>query len=84
MAGREYLRRYPSRVRTAVLRAAVAPERSWAVYHGRNTHQALDRLFTLCAADARCHAAFLAAGSLAGLDLSCAERVAMPAFPGPI
>lgn len=58
MAGREYLRRYPSRVRTAVLRAAVAPERSWAVYHGRNTHQALERLFTLCAADARCHAAY--------------------------
>lgn len=57
MAGREYLRRYPSRVRTAVLRAAVAPERSWAVYHGRNTHQALERLFALCAADARCHAA---------------------------
>lgn len=58
MAGREYLRRYPSRVRTAVLRAAVAPERSWAVYHGRNTHQALERLFTLCAAEAHCHAAY--------------------------
>jgi hypothetical protein len=26
-------------------------------------------------------AAFLASGSLAGLDLSCADRVAMPAFP---
>src|SRR6185295_11306632 len=58
MAGREYMRRYPSRVRAAVLRAAVAPERSWAVYHGRNTHQALERLFALCAADARCHAAY--------------------------
>ncbi len=58
MTGREYLRRYPSRVRTAVLRAAVAPERSWAAYHGRNTHQALERLFALCAADARCHAAY--------------------------
>jgi len=58
MAGREYLRRHPSRVRTAVLRAAVAPERSWAVYHGRNTHQALERLFALCAADARCHAKY--------------------------
>jgi pimeloyl-ACP methyl ester carboxylesterase len=58
MAGREYLRRHPSRVRTAVLRAAVAPERSWAVYHGRNTHQALERLFALCAAEARCHAAY--------------------------
>jgi pimeloyl-ACP methyl ester carboxylesterase len=58
MAGREYLWRYPSRVRAAILRAAVAPERSWAVYHGRNTHQALERLFALCAADARCHAAY--------------------------
>lgn len=58
MAGREYLRRHPSRVRAAVLRAAVAPERSWAVYHGRNTHQALERLFAICAADARCHAAY--------------------------
>ncbi len=58
MAGREYLRRHPSRVRAAVLRAAVAPERNWAVYHGRNTHQALERLFALCAADARCHAAY--------------------------
>jgi pimeloyl-ACP methyl ester carboxylesterase len=36
----------------------VAPERSWAVYHGRNTHQALERLFALCAADAGCHAAY--------------------------
>jgi len=58
MAGREYLRRHPSRVRAAVLRAAVAPERNWAVYHGRNTHQALERLFAICAADARCHAAY--------------------------
>jgi pimeloyl-ACP methyl ester carboxylesterase len=58
MAAREYLRRHPSRVRSAVLRAAVAPERSWAVYHGRNTHQALERLFALCAAEARCHAAY--------------------------
>lgn len=58
MAAREYLRRYPSRVRAAVLRAAVAPERSWAVYHGRNTHQALERLFAICSADARCHAEY--------------------------
>jgi pimeloyl-ACP methyl ester carboxylesterase len=58
MAGREYMRRHPSRVRAAVLRAAVAPERSWAVYHGRNAHQALERLFALCVAEARCRAAY--------------------------
>ena len=31
MAAREYIRRYPHRVRTAILRAAVAPEWHWGV-----------------------------------------------------
>jgi len=57
-AAQEYMRRHPRRVRSAVLKAVVAPKRDWGVFWARNTEQALDRLFKACAADAACRQAF--------------------------
>jgi pimeloyl-ACP methyl ester carboxylesterase len=57
-AAQEYLRRHPHRVRSALLKAVVAPSRDWGVFWARNTEQALEHLFKACAADTACHQAY--------------------------
>ena len=54
----DYLRRYPARVRTAVLDGVAPNALKLPLYLGRDAERALDLLFAECAADARCAAAF--------------------------
>ena len=57
LAAQEYLRRYPKRVRSAVLKAVVAPRRDWGVFWAKNTEQAFERIASACAADSACRQA---------------------------
>jgi len=50
----EYLRRYPSGVRTMILDGVVPPQRTLGQDHGRNLDQALASLFAACVASAPC------------------------------
>lgn len=56
--GLAYMRRHPDRVRTAVLDAVAGPELVLFRDMPRDGQRALDALFTRCAADAGCAAAF--------------------------
>lgn len=55
LAAQVYLRRHGRHVRAAILRAAVPIGGDWFHQYAPNTERALDRLLTLCVADARCH-----------------------------
>lgn len=54
----EYLRRYPSRVRTVTLRAVFPQFTRSPLYGARDTEQSLNRLFDDCAKEADCAKAF--------------------------
>jgi pimeloyl-ACP methyl ester carboxylesterase len=54
----EYLRRYPSRVRTIVLDGVVPPELALGAEHARNLEQSLDAQLERCAADEACSSRF--------------------------
>jgi pimeloyl-ACP methyl ester carboxylesterase len=53
-----YLKLFPDRVRRVVLMGAAAPDAKMPLGHGAAAQQALEAVFTRCAADARCRAAF--------------------------
>jgi pimeloyl-ACP methyl ester carboxylesterase len=53
-----YMRRHPSRVRTATLFRTVANDARTPLHFARITQDALDGLIAECAGDAGCHAAF--------------------------
>lgn len=53
-----YMRRYPERVRSAVLDAVVGPELVLFLQMPRDAQRALDLLFERCAADDACRTAF--------------------------
>lgn len=57
-ASQEYMRRYPSRVRTASLYGLVPPSLAMPQHFARDAQTALDAVIGECAADAACHAAF--------------------------
>jgi pimeloyl-ACP methyl ester carboxylesterase len=50
----EYLRRYPSAIRTVVLDGVVPPELAMGDEHARNLEAAVDAQFARCAADPAC------------------------------
>jgi pimeloyl-ACP methyl ester carboxylesterase len=54
----EYLRRYPSHVRTIVLDGVVPPELALGSEHARNLEQSLDAQLERCATDAACASRF--------------------------
>lgn len=53
-----YLRLYPQHVRTAAVSGVAPVDYKMALPFARGVEHALDRLFSDCAADAKCHAAF--------------------------
>ena len=53
-----YMRRYPSRVRTAVLSGLAPPALKNPLYHARGAQEGLDSLLADCQAAADCRAAF--------------------------
>ena len=53
-----YMRRYPRRVRSAILWGVVPPDFRRPVYYARDAQVAMDRLLADCAADAPCARAF--------------------------
>lgn len=57
-AALEYMRRYPGRVRTAVLRGVHPPSASLPLNFDRDNQAALNALLADCDRDARCHEAF--------------------------
>ena len=57
-AAQEYMRRYPSRVRTAALYGLVPPSLAMPQDFARDAQVALDAVVGECAADAACRAAF--------------------------
>jgi len=54
----EYLRRHPSRIRTAVLDGVLPPTLALGSEHARNLEAALDAQFARCVADAACAARY--------------------------
>jgi len=54
----EYLRRYPARVRAAALNGVFPPAYRAGLNGPRESQQALQKLFSLCAADSTCSGAF--------------------------
>jgi pimeloyl-ACP methyl ester carboxylesterase len=53
-----YLRRYPGRVRSAIIWAVIPPHRNSLAGAGRHAQLAMDRLLDDCAADDACRAAY--------------------------
>ncbi|HYN06366.1 MAG TPA: alpha/beta fold hydrolase [Vicinamibacterales bacterium] len=53
-----YMRRHPTRVRSAVLNGVAPPALRNPLFHARESQAALDGLFDECAADSSCRAAF--------------------------
>lgn len=53
-----YMRRYPGRVRSAILKGVLPTNFKMPLYYSRGAQQALNRLFDDCAADKACRAAF--------------------------
>src|SRR5215468_8704741 len=53
-----YLRQYPQQVRTVTLSGVAPPSLKLPLSFGKGVDHALDRLFSDCAADAKCRAAF--------------------------
>lgn len=53
-----YMRRHPTRVRTAALSRVVANDASMPLHFARITQNALDGVIAECAGDAECHKAF--------------------------
>jgi pimeloyl-ACP methyl ester carboxylesterase len=56
--GLEILRDYPQGVRSAVIDSVLPPNVDWLDTEPANTQRALDLLFTTCAADSACSAAY--------------------------
>lgn len=77
-AALEYVRRYPGRVRSAVLRGVVPPNMSVPLYYARDSQRALDLLFAECAADAACGEAY---PDLPGTLGAVRERLAREPVP---
>lgn len=80
-----YMRRYPARVRSAILWGVVAPDFQRPLHYGRDGQRALDLLLADCAAETACAAAFPDVAAelrqvLARLD----ERPVPAAFVHPI
>lgn len=52
--GREYMRRYPGNVRSAILDGATSPSFIMPAHYGADAERSLRRVFQLCAEDAAC------------------------------
>jgi pimeloyl-ACP methyl ester carboxylesterase len=57
-AALSYMRRYPDKVRSAILWGVVAPDFRRPLHYARDGQQSLNRLFEDCAADPSCGAAY--------------------------
>ena len=80
-----YLRRYPERVRAAILDGVIAPGVVLAVDSAFHAQRALDLIFERCGKDSACHAAFPdPARDFATLSARLARQPAVVSMPDPV